>query len=101
MKPFLASLFSGALLLAGAQSFADDSMQSGAMTTQQHQMMKDCMAQQKAKDSSMSRADMKSACMTQMKSKRSSGQINSGDRGNAANDDQPVGSPTATPPPKQ
>jgi hypothetical protein len=75
------------------------------MTTQQHQMMKGCIAQQKAKDSSMSKADMKSACMAQMKSKMNSGQMNSGemssDHGNPAKDDQPNGSPTATGSPKQ
>jgi hypothetical protein len=105
MKPFLPPLLFGALVLVATQSFADDSMHSGAMTTQQHQMMKDCMAQQKAKDSSMSKADMKSACMAQMKSKMDSGQMNSGqmsgDHGDPAKDDQPAGSPTATPSPKQ
>jgi pentapeptide MXKDX repeat protein len=99
MKSFLPPLFFGALLLATTQAFADDSMQPGAMTTEQHQMMKDCMAEQKAKNSSMSKTDMKSVCLAQMKSKMNSGQM-SGDSRNAA-DDQPTGSPTSTPPPKQ
>jgi hypothetical protein len=61
------------LLLAGmmgcaVQAFADDTtMNSSQKTPQQKQMMKDCMAQQKAKDSSMSMADMKKTCHNQMK----------------------------------
>lgn len=105
MKSFLPPLLFSALLLAATQAFADDAMQPGAMTTEQHQMMKDCMAQQRAKDSGMSKADMKSVCMNQMRSKMSSGHKDtgqmSGEQGNAASDDQPAGSPAATPPPKQ
>jgi hypothetical protein len=60
------------LLLAGmmgcaVQAFADDtSMSPSQMTPQHKQMMKDCMAQQKAKDSSMSVAEMKKTCHNQM-----------------------------------
>jgi len=51
-----------------AQAFADDMpMSSSQMTPQHKQMMKDCMAQEKAKDSSMSKGDMKKACHDQMK----------------------------------
>jgi hypothetical protein len=103
INPFLPSLFFGALLLAATQSFADDTVQSGAMTTQQHQMLKDCMARQKAKDAGMSTADTKSVCIAQMKSKMNTDQTNSsqmsGDQGNS--DDQPTGGPPATSPPKQ
>jgi hypothetical protein len=103
MKPFLSSLFSGALLLAAGQAFADDTVQSGAMTTQQHQMLKDCMARQKAKDASMSTADTKSVCISEMKSKMNTDQTNSGQMtgDQSSSDDQPTGGPPATSPPKQ
>lgn len=105
MERFLPSLFLGALTVATTQSFADDSMQSGAMTSQQRQMMKDCMAQQKAKDSTVSKADMKSVCTAQIKSKMTSGQMNSGqvssDPHTTSDGDQPTGSPMGTSPPKQ
>lgn len=42
-------------------------MKPDTMTSHQKHMMKECMAKQKAKDSSMSKEDMKSACMSEMK----------------------------------
>jgi pentapeptide MXKDX repeat protein len=56
-----------ALIVSGSQAFADDAKKSDSMTSEQKQMMKDCMAKQKAKDSSMSKDDMKKACMSNMK----------------------------------
>jgi hypothetical protein len=104
MKPFLPPALFGALLFAASPSFADDSAQPVSMTPQQHQVMKDCMARQKANDSTVSKADMKSACMAEMKPKMKSGPMDSGqmsgEHGNTANEDQPAGTPSSTPPPK-
>jgi hypothetical protein len=61
-------LFTG-LICVGAQAFADDakpaSTSASAMsdsTTAQSQTMKDCIAAQKAKDSTKSNADVTKAC---------------------------------------
>ena len=51
-----ASLILIAGILCGASAWAD----AGSRTT--HQMMKDCMAKQKASDSGRSKPDMKKAC---------------------------------------
>jgi hypothetical protein len=50
-----------------APSFAGDPTNHPTMT-QKHQMMKDCMAKQKAANSGMSKEDMKKACKDQVKS---------------------------------
>jgi hypothetical protein len=64
MKLTLA-LIVGASILATAPIFADNAMSS---QTQEHKkMMKDCMAMQKSKDSSMSKDDMTKMCMDKMK----------------------------------
>lgn len=64
-------LFAG-LIWASGQALAADpmpshSMSNSSMTAAQKSMMKDCMAKQKAKDSSMSKDDMKKTCMDKMK----------------------------------
>ena len=53
------------MIMAGTQVFAADPMSSDS--TSHSKMMKDCMAKQKASDSSMSKDDRKKACMAQMK----------------------------------
>jgi len=55
----------GASILASTPIFADDAM--SAQTPAHKKMMKDCMAMQKSKDSSMSKNDMKQACTDKMK----------------------------------
>lgn len=49
----------------GSQAFADD-------MSQHRQMMKECMDQQKAQDSSMSKEQMRKACKEQMKAHQQS-----------------------------
>jgi len=63
---FAAAILVGATLLGSAPIFADNSMMS-SQTAEQKKMMKDCMASEKAKDSKMSKEDMKKACMDKMK----------------------------------
>jgi hypothetical protein len=59
MKWFLASI-AVAGLLGGAGSFADDAAAPAPAT--KHQMMKDCMAKQKASESGMPKEQMKKSC---------------------------------------
>jgi len=70
MKRAIAPILVTAFIFTGTQALADDSTSSSSMT-QHHQMMKDCMAKQKAMDSSMSAADMKKACKDQMNMQKS------------------------------
>jgi pentapeptide MXKDX repeat protein len=72
MKLAITPILFAALILTSSQTFAadpmpSDSMSSSSMTAAQQSMMKDCMAKQKAKDSSRSKDDMKKACMDKMK----------------------------------
>ncbi|HUE09380.1 MAG TPA: hypothetical protein VMQ54_00510 [Steroidobacteraceae bacterium] len=68
MKWFLASMAVAGLLGGGAASFADDAAASAPAPAQapapatKHQMMKDCMAKQKASESGMPKEQMKKAC---------------------------------------
>ena len=59
MKRLISGIVSAGFLLAGAQAYAGDSMQSDAS---HHQMMKDCMARHAAKNDGMSKSDVKKAC---------------------------------------
>jgi hypothetical protein len=52
-----AAALAGAGLLCGAGSHADN-----APVQSKHQMMKDCMAKQKASEAGRSREDMKNSC---------------------------------------
>ena len=54
---FSAALIFAAALLCGAQVQADD-----APAPSKHQMMKDCMAKQKASEGGMPKYEMKKAC---------------------------------------
>jgi cytochrome c553 len=56
-------LLAATLCVGSSQAWADD---SSATSSSHTQAMKDCMAQQKAKDSNMSKADMRKACHDQM-----------------------------------
>jgi len=60
MKWFLASMAVAGLLSSGAASFADDAAAPASAT--KHQMMKDCMAKQKASESGLPKEQMKKAC---------------------------------------
>ena len=60
MKWLLASMAVAGLLGAGAAAFADDAAAPAPAT--KHQMMKDCMAKQKASESGLPKEQMKKAC---------------------------------------
>jgi hypothetical protein len=66
MKWFLASMAVAGLLGGGTASFADDAAAAApapaAASVTKHQMMKDCMAKQKASESGMPKEQMKKAC---------------------------------------
>jgi hypothetical protein len=65
MKP----LFIAALMIFSAQVIADDTPMAAdapTATTDKHQMMKDCMAKQKAMNSNMTHAAMKTVCENQV-----------------------------------
>jgi hypothetical protein len=70
MKWFLASMAVAGLLGGGTASFADDAAApaaasasaSASASATKHQMMKDCMAKQKASESGMPKEQMKKAC---------------------------------------
>jgi hypothetical protein len=68
MKWFLASMAVAGLLGGGAASFADDAAASAPAPAPapapatKHQMMKDCMAKQKASESGLPKEQMKKAC---------------------------------------
>ena len=68
MKNAIAMALCTGLMLVGFQAIADDAMSSsGSMSHKQ--MMKDCMARQKAKDSTLSTDELKRACQDEMKMK--------------------------------
>lgn len=69
-------IVAAALILTGTQALADDATNAG----QHKQWMKDCMARQKAQDSTMSRPAMKSACKAELKAKMDSDKINHADQ---------------------
>jgi len=68
VKRLISGMVCAGFLLAGAQAFAGDSMQSD---TSHHQMMKDCMAKHAAKNDGMSASDIKKACSDEMNAKGS------------------------------
>lgn len=59
------AMFTGIVFMS-AQAIADDST-SGTMTAQQTKAMKDCMAKQKAANSTMTQAAMETVCKNQLK----------------------------------
>ena len=61
MKRTFAPIVFAAFVWAGTQAFADEPTPTSA-TMSPHQMMKDCMARQRAKDRSMSKEGAKKAC---------------------------------------
>jgi hypothetical protein len=65
------ALITGIVALS-AQAIADDSP-TNAMSAQQSQAMKDCMAQQKAANASMTQAAMETVCKNQIKKKAKDG----------------------------
>lgn len=65
MKRVIATAALTGALVFSVQTFADDSMSQSTQTT--HQMMKSCMAKQKANNASMSYASRKKACKDQMR----------------------------------
>jgi hypothetical protein len=71
MKAFRLALLTGFVAFS-AQAIADDSP-SNAMNSQQSQAMKDCMAQQKASNASMTQAAMETVCKNQLKQKDKNG----------------------------
>jgi hypothetical protein len=73
MKGLMASCLFTILMGAGLQAMADDppssSDSSSTPTMNTHQMMKDCMAKQKAANNGMSVQDMRKSCKDQIKAK--------------------------------
>jgi|ERR1700761_4619130 len=59
----------GSLLALSGYAVADDTSDA---TQAQHQQMKDCMQQQKAQNSGMSKDDMHKACRKQLKMSKAS-----------------------------
>jgi hypothetical protein len=93
MKYALTPMILTALIFTGTPAFADD-MKSDSMASQHKQMMKDCMARQKAQDSSMSEHAMKSACKAEMKAKMDSDKMDSSHMGQpGVGDSHPDGNP--------
>lgn len=66
MKPIRMSIFAAALILVGAQAFADD-MTSDHMSAHK-QLMKECMTRMQAKNDGSTHEQMRSACVSQLKS---------------------------------
>ena len=68
MKLLIKTAILSTLLVAGAQAIADDSLSATAMTqAQKKQMWNDCMAKQKADNSTLTQAAMETACKNEMK----------------------------------
>ena len=67
MNRAMTSLMLVAALAYGVTAVADNtSMNSSTMTSEQKQMMKDCMAKEKAKSDGTSKDEMKKTCMAQV-----------------------------------
>jgi pentapeptide MXKDX repeat protein len=60
-------LVMGALLSVGAAAFADDAPSAQPVKTPK-QKMHECMAQERASNSTMSKEDMKKACVAKLQS---------------------------------
>jgi pentapeptide MXKDX repeat protein len=89
-----------AVVLIGGQAIAADQMSSDS--TSHSQMMKDCMAKHKAKDSTMSKDDMKKACKAELSGANSLGGVSTPKQTTPTTKESPdpsTGS-TTTPPPK-
>jgi hypothetical protein len=67
MKNSLMPIALAALVLTGVQALADDSGAAAKTSANKAQMMKDCMARQKATNSSMTPAAMKTVCKNEVK----------------------------------
>jgi hypothetical protein len=70
MKTSLMTIVLAALVAVSAQAVADDSMQTPASKAQK---MKDCMARQKATNSSMTQAAMETVCKNEVKGPKKDG----------------------------
>ncbi|HEV7610596.1 MAG TPA: hypothetical protein VGO37_01830 [Steroidobacteraceae bacterium] len=67
MKTPMVSIALAALVVIGAQALADDSSKTSKTSADKAQMMKDCMARQKATNSSMTQAAMETVCKNEIK----------------------------------
>jgi hypothetical protein len=67
MKTPMVSIALAALVVVGAQAMADDSSTTSNPSADKAQMMKDCMARQKATNSSMTQAAMETVCKNEIK----------------------------------
>jgi hypothetical protein len=100
MNGMIKSALCAALLLSGGQAIAADQMSS---TSPSHsQLMKDCMAKQKAKDSTMSKDDMKKTCKAELTGANSLGGVSTSSPTTPTTKGSPAPSTgnTTTPPPK-
>jgi hypothetical protein len=88
-----------AMILMGGQAFAADAQSSDSMSPAQ--MMKDCMAKQKAKDSTKSRDEMKKACKAEMSGGNSMGGVSTPNQTTPTTKGSPAPSTGTTTPPPQ
>ena len=70
MKSMINTLILAGLVIFGTQAIADD---SASPTPSKDQMMKDCMAKQKATNSSMSQSAMETVCKNQIEKQQKEG----------------------------
>jgi hypothetical protein len=71
MNPTIHSIAFLGLLLIGAYSLADDSLNRSIMT--KRQMISECLQKQKASDVSMSKLDIIRMCKDQLKQQKTTG----------------------------
>jgi hypothetical protein len=73
MKHTVGAILFAAFMAMGAQVLADDSTSSANNAAKSNQAMKDCMAKQKATNSSMTQDAMKTVCKNEAKKNKDNG----------------------------
>jgi pentapeptide MXKDX repeat protein len=99
MKGIIKGAVCAAIILTGGPAFAADPMSSDS--TSHHKMMKDCMAKQKAQDSTMSKDDIKKACKAELSGANSMGGVSTPNQTTPTTKGSPApstGSATSPPP---
>jgi hypothetical protein len=98
MKGIIKGAVCAAIILAGGQAFADP---MSSDSTSHHKMMQDCMARQKAKDSSIPKDDMKKTCKAELSGANSLGGVSTPNQTTPTTKGSPApstGSATSPPP---
>jgi hypothetical protein len=99
MKSIIKGALCAAIILAGGQAFAADPMSSDSAS--HHKMMQDCMAKQKAKDSTIPKDDVKKACKAELSGANSMGGVSTPNQTTPTTKGSPApstGSTTSPPP---